>query len=35
MATGRVEYIKWSFLFWVGQVLAITGVLTVLLRLIR
>lgn len=25
MAAGRVEFIKCSFLFWVGQVLAITG----------
>jgi hypothetical protein len=35
IAAGRVEFIKWSFLFWVGQVLAITGVLTVMLRLMR
>lgn len=35
MAAGRVEFIKWSFLFWVGQVLALTGILTVMLRLTR
>ncbi len=35
MAAGRVEFIKWSFLFWVGQVLAVTGFLTVMLRLLR
>jgi len=35
MAAGRVEFIKWSFLFWVGQVLAISGILTVMLRLMR
>ena len=35
LAAGRVEFIKWSFLFWVGQVLAVTGFLTVMLRLLR
>jgi hypothetical protein len=35
MASSRVEYITWSFLFWVGQVLTITGVFAVMLRLIR
>jgi hypothetical protein len=35
IAAGRVEFIKWSFIFWVGQVLAVTGILTVLLRVSR
>ena len=35
IAAGRVEFIKWSFIFWVGQVLAVTGILTVLLRVLR
>ena len=32
IATTRVELLKWSFLFWVGQVLAMLGILSVLLR---
>jgi hypothetical protein len=35
MATGRVELFKWCFLFWVGQVLAIGGLVGVMLRLLR
>ena len=35
LAAGRVEFIKWSFVFWVGQVLAVTGIMTVLLRILR
>jgi hypothetical protein len=35
MATGRVELFKWSFLFWVGQVLAIAGLMAVMLRFFR
>jgi hypothetical protein len=35
IASGRVEFIKWSFVFWVGQVLAVTGIMTVLLRVLR
>ena len=35
IASGRVEFIKWSFLFGVGQVIAVTGILTVLLRVLR
>jgi hypothetical protein len=35
IAAGRVEFIKWSFVFWVGQVLAVSGILTVLLRVLR
>ena len=35
MATGRVELFKWCFIFSIGQVLAITGVIGVMLRLFR
>jgi hypothetical protein len=35
IAAGRVEFIKWSFVFSVGQVLAVTGIMTVLLRILR
>jgi hypothetical protein len=27
MATGRLEMLKWSFVFWIGQVAAIAGLL--------
>jgi hypothetical protein len=27
MATSRVELLKWSFVFWIGQVAAIAGLL--------
>ena len=29
---GRVEILKWSFLFWIGQVAVIAGLLAVMLR---
>src|SRR3954470_13715870 len=29
---GRVEIVKWSFLFWIGQVAVIAGLLAVMLR---
>ena len=32
IATNRFELLKWSFLFWVGQVLAIGGVMAAMLR---
>jgi hypothetical protein len=35
IAAGRVELFKWCFLFWVGQVLAIVGLMGVMLRLLR
>lgn len=35
IAAGRVEFIKWSFLFWVGQLLAVIGAMGVMLRLFR
>ena len=34
-ALNRVELFKWCFLFWIGQVLAITGIMSVMLRLYR
>ncbi|MBI1875246.1 MAG: hypothetical protein HYS05_15350 [Acidobacteria bacterium] len=30
--TLRVELLKWSFLFWIGQVAAITAIMTAILR---
>lgn len=30
---GRLELLKWSFAFWVGQVLAVAGIVGVMLRL--
>lgn len=35
IAAGRVDLFKWCFLFWIGQVLAIGGLMGVMLRLIR
>ena len=35
MASSRVELFKWCFLFWIGQVLAIGGLMGVMLRLMR
>jgi hypothetical protein len=35
MAAGRVELFKWCFLFWIGQVLAIGGLMGIMLRLAR
>ncbi len=32
LATTRVEMLKWSFVFWVGQVAAIAGLLAFMLR---
>jgi hypothetical protein len=32
LATTRVELLKWSFLFWVGQVVAMIAILSVLLQ---
>jgi hypothetical protein len=34
IATGRVEFIRWSFLFWIGQVAVIAGLLAFMLRTI-
>jgi hypothetical protein len=35
IASVRVDILKWSFLFWIGQVLAVGGMLGVLLRVLR
>lgn len=32
MATTRVEMLKWSFLFWIGQVAAMVGLLAYMRR---
>jgi len=32
LSAVRVELLKWSFLFWVGQVAATAGLLTFMLR---
>ena len=33
MATNRVELLKWSFLFWVGQLAGVAGLLAFMLRI--
>ena len=33
LATTRVEMLKWSFLFWVGQVAAMAGLLALMFKL--
>ena len=33
LATSRVETLRWSFLFWVGQVAAMAGLLALMFRL--
>jgi len=35
VATTRVEMLKWSFLFWIGQVAAMAGLLAFMLRGLR
>ncbi len=32
---GRFELLKWSFVFWIGQVIAVAGVMGLMLRLTR
>jgi hypothetical protein len=32
VAAGRVELLKWAFFFWVGQVVSITAIMSLLLR---
>ena len=32
MSDGRFELLKWAFAFWVGQLAAVGGIVTVLLR---
>ena len=35
IAISRVESIRWSFIFWVGQVIATIGILATLLRSVK
>ena len=35
MAAVRVDLFKWCFLFWIGQVLAVAGIVGVMLRVMR
>ena len=35
IADGRVELFKWSFLFWIGQTLALAGFMSVIVRMAR
>jgi hypothetical protein len=35
IAKGRGDLIKWSFLFWIGQVVAMSAVMGAMLRTIR
>jgi hypothetical protein len=35
MATGRVDLLKWSFVFWIGQVVAVSAVMSAMLRMVR
>ena len=35
VASGRVELLKWCFLFWVGQVAAVAAIMGMMLRLFR
>ena len=35
MSAGRFDLLKWSFLFWMGQVVAVAGILGVMLRVFR
>ena len=35
IATGRVEMVKWCFLFWIGQLVTIASIAGIMLRLVR
>jgi hypothetical protein len=35
IAAGRVDLFKWCFLFWIGQVLAVSGIVGVMFRVMR
>ena len=35
IATGRVEMVKWCFLFWIGQLVTIASIVGIMMRLIR
>ena len=32
LATARVDLIKWSFVFWIGQLVALSSVMALMLR---
>lgn len=32
MATARLDMLKWSFVFWIGQVAVFTGLVALMLR---
>jgi hypothetical protein len=34
LATARVETLRWSFMFWIGQVAAMAGLLALMVRLV-
>ena len=35
MATLKFDLLKWNFLFWIGQLAALTAILNVMLRDVR
>ena len=35
IAAGRVEMLKWCFLFWIGQLVTIASIVGIMARLIR
>jgi len=35
IANGRVDMLKWSFVFWIGQVVAVSAVMGAMLRIVR
>ena len=35
MSDLRFEIVKWCFLFWIGQVVAVTGLFALMLRIVR
>ena len=35
LASTRVELLRWAFLFWVGQLVSVAGVVALMLRGVR
>lgn len=35
IAGGRVQLLKWSFVFWIGQVVTVSAVMAAMLRVAR
>jgi hypothetical protein len=35
MSDGRFDLLKWCFVFWVGQVVAVAGVMGLMLRMLK